>query len=93
MACSCEKGIAICPEGERLWRAYLAAADIEATLLDASSGAQKDDPIVYDRWRLAHDQRRAAMRVYNRHVDGEGESAPEVPERLLFTVYEGENVP
>jgi hypothetical protein len=74
LPCSCDKGVAACATALRLWESYIAARQIEAELLVSITDPNGDgdsDPIMYDRYRLAGEERRAALRAYDRHVDGE----------------------
>ena len=75
--CGCEKGIYICPDADKLWRAYLAAEEVERELFHKVAEAGETSPIIYDRWRLSGDLKRAARRLYERHVDQAGEPVPE----------------
>jgi hypothetical protein len=74
--CDCEKGLVLCAEAERLWRAKRAAADIAGELM-AASIAHEDDPIIYDRWRIAEELKHKARREYDCHVDLADEPVPE----------------
>jgi hypothetical protein len=76
LRCDCEKGLVLCAEAERLWRAYRAAADIADELMTASV-TKDDDPIIYDRWRIAAELKRKASREYEQHVDMADEPIPE----------------
>jgi pyruvate dehydrogenase complex dehydrogenase (E1) component len=92
LPCSCEKGVSTCPTALRLWQAYMAARDIERVLFDGMTDPNGDadtDPVMYDRYRLAGQVRRDALRKYERHVDGEDVSSLPVPDRLIHDVING----
>jgi hypothetical protein len=91
LPCSCDKGVAACIVALALWQDYIDARGTERDLMEAITDPQSgadEDPIMYDRYRLAGELRRDSLRKYERHVDGEDDLLP-VPPRLLHDVVNG----
>lgn len=82
LTCGCDKGVTLCTTAEKFWRSYLAACEVSKALEDAYiMGIGADDPVQYDRRRLAHEAVRSCRVRYERHVDGYDEPAPEPQSR------------
>lgn len=72
MVCGCDPGANACDVAQRLFRAYRAAEEAELELLHATTaGDNADDPVLYQRWQLAGDEKRKAYKRYQRHIDGD----------------------
>jgi hypothetical protein len=85
--------VAACPTALKLWQSYIDARGTERDLMEAITDPQSgadEDPIMYDRYRLAGELRRDSLRKYERHVDGEDtHPSLSVPDRLLHDVIHG----
>ena len=78
LSCGCDKGVDICSTARRLWRSYQACVEVAEALRQAYVvGVDPDDPLQYDRRRLADEAVRSCRVRYERHVDGYDEPAPE----------------
>ena len=78
LTCGCDKGVTLCATAARLWRSYLATCEVSEALQTAYvMGIGDNDPLQYDRRRLAHEAVRSCRVRYERHVDGYDEPAPE----------------
>lgn len=69
LACSCDRGITVCPTAEKLWRSYQACNEIAEALFGETCKPDVS-PLLHDRWRLAREASHAALRRYEDHVDG-----------------------
>lgn len=72
MVCGCNPGEHACEVATMLFREFRASEEVATDLLHVTTaGENADDPVLYQRWQLAEDQKRKAYRRYQKHIDGE----------------------
>lgn len=72
MVCGCDPGQNACEVAQSLFREWRQAEEAERELfLMTIEGENATDVVLYQRWEIATDRKRKALRRYQRHIDGE----------------------